>query len=174
MIIKYNYVNSYIIEFNRITVKNAQKQLKISIKVRSIKRKRFCTFNCQGLLNTTKKTLQPDDFKSYRLSAMAIQETHLRNSGVHTLTSTTGEVLYLYYSGNKVKSRNGVGIIVNTNTKVSFKRISDIICMLTRKFDDKNQVTIISVYAPTLESTRKSAEETKNFYIDLNTVFNLV
>ena len=115
-----------------------------------------------------------DDFKSYRLSAMAVQETHMKNSGIHILTSTSGEVLYLYYSGNKEKSRNGVGIIVNTNTKVSFKPISDRICMLTTNFNDKNQVTIISVYAPTLESTRKSPEETINFYNDLNTVINLV
>ena len=158
------------LEFNRITVKNAQKHIKSTIKVRNIKRKRFCTFNCQGLLNTTKQTMLADDFKSYRLSAMAIQETHMKNSGIHTLTSTTGEVLYLYYSGNKEKSRNGVGIIVNTNTKVSFKPISDRICMLTTNFNDKNQVTIISVYAP----TRKSPEETINFYNDLNTVINLV
>ena len=115
-----------------------------------------------------------DDFKSYRLSAMAVQETHMKNSGIHTLTSTTGEVLYLYYSGNKEKSRNGVGIIVNTSTKVSFKPISHRICMLITKFNEKNQVTIVSVYAPTLESTRKSPEETINFYNDLNTVINLV
>ena len=162
------------LEFNRITVNNAQKHIKSTRKVRNIKRKRFCTFNCQGLLNTTKQTMLADDFKSYRLSAMAVQETHMKNSGIHILTSTSGEVLYLYYSGNKEKSRNGVGIIVNTNTKVSFKPISDRICMLTTNFNDKNQVTIISVYAPTLESTRKSPEETINFYNDLNTVINLV
>ena len=78
-----------------------------------------------------------DDFKSYRLSAMAVQETRMKNSAIHTLTSTTGEVLYLYYSGNKEKSRNGVGIIVNANTKVSCKPISDRICMLTTNFNKK-------------------------------------
>ena len=137
------------------------------------KHKRICTFNCQGLLDESKKRLIADDFKSYGITAMLLQETHMKGHGVQTLTSTNGEKCYLYYSGHESKSINGVGIVVETKSKVNFRHISSRICMLTNKISNSRQISLISAYAPTLERTQKSPEETINFYNELSSVIKL-
>ena len=91
----------------------------------------------------------------------------------YILTSTTGEKCYLYYSGHKNKSINGVGIIVETKSKVNFRPISDRICMLTNKAGNNTQTSLISAYAPTLEKTKKSPDDTISFYNELSSVIKL-
>ena len=104
---------------------------------------------------------------------MILQETHMKGNGIQTLTSTTGEKCYLYYSGHKNKSINGVGIVVETKSKVNFRPISDRICMLTNKAGNNTQTSLISAYAPTLEKTKKSPEDTISFYNELSSVIKL-
>ena len=135
--------------------------------------KRICTYNCQGLLDKTKQRLIADDFKAYQLKAMLIQETHMKNEGMLNLLSTDGDKYHLYYSGHKSKSIHGVGIIVCNKTKVRFTPISDRICMITTKFDNNIQINLISAYAPTLDTTLKTPDETENFYNDLDSVIKL-
>ena len=93
--------------------------------MKKTKCKRICTFNCQGLIDESKKRLIADDFKSYGLT-MILQETHMKCHGIQILTSTTGEKCYLYYSGHKNKSINGVGIVVEAKSKVNFRPIESV------------------------------------------------
>ena len=135
--------------------------------------KRICTFNCQGLLDKTKQQLIADDFKKYRLKAMLLQELHMKNEGILNLKSTDGDQYHLYYSGNKTKSIHGVGILVERSTKVHFTPISDRICMISTNFDNKNQINMISAYAPTLDTTIKAPDVTEIFYSELESVIKL-
>ena len=110
----------------------------------------------------------------YKLTALMIQETHIQNQGLHKLKSTDGKTtLHLYNSGHQNRSKGGVGIIVNTNTKITFKPISERICLVTAKIDNSQKINIISTYAPTLENTQKKPEETQNFYNKLSSVIKM-
>ena len=53
-----------------------------------------------------------NDFELYKMSALAVQETHIKGYGTMKLTSNTGKTYILYYSGSKSNSENGVGIIL--------------------------------------------------------------
>lgn len=139
-----------------------------------MKPQKFAIFNCQGLLNPVKKVNIADDFIHFNLTAMMLQETHIKTTGMFELKSSTGETLHLYNSGNEKKSSAGVGILVRpNNNKITFEPISDRICVIRTK---ANNITnnIISVYAPTSEITRKNPEETQRFYDTLTSVVNKV
>ena len=97
----------------------------------------------------------------------------MKGHGIQILISKTGEKCYLYYSGHKNKSINGVGIVVDTKNKVNFIPISDRICMLTNKDGNNTQTSLISAYALTLEITKKSPEDTISFYNELSSVIKL-
>ena len=63
------------------------------------------SFNCQGLVQSkVKLRTLADDFESYKLQFLAIQETHLQGYGVITIKSSTNKEYLLYYSGNATKS----------------------------------------------------------------------
>ena len=66
------------------------------------------TFNCQGILTSAaKQQMLVNDFELYKMSSLAVQETHIKGYGTMKLTSNTGEAYILYYSGSKNKSENG-------------------------------------------------------------------
>ena len=136
------------------------------------KTRKFATFNLQGLISDAKKMSIADDFIEYNLTMMMVQETHIKETGAIELKSSSGKTLYLYNSGNISKSINGVGIITNKSTNISFKDISDRICVATVKTKNKFKYHVISAYAPTLESTVKRPEDTKNFYDQLTSIVN--
>ena len=134
--------------------------------------KRFCSFNCQGLVKNKAKIQQlADDFVNQNLTAMMVQETHIQEHGIHTDNKTT---LHLYNSGHPTKSQAGVGIIVRSNTKVQFNPVSDRICVLTTKIHNNQQVNFISAYAPTSETTEKKPEITQKFYNKLSSTIKLL
>ena len=81
----------------------------------------------------------------------------------HNLQSSNRNYL-LYYSGHETKSINGVGIIVAANRKINFEPISDKICVITTKINNTHKLIIISVYAPTLETSEKNHDVRDNFY----------
>ena len=90
------------------------------------KYRRIATFNCQGLNKIEKQTSIADDFIHHNLTAMMIQEMHLKSNGIHVLKTSDGRTtLHLYNSGKESKSINGVGILIRSNLNIKFKPISD-------------------------------------------------
>ena len=65
---------------------------------------RFATFDCQGLNDKGKQTYIADDFYKFRLSTIMVQETRIKETGLHELTSSDGKKVSLYNSGNGAKS----------------------------------------------------------------------
>ena len=122
----------------------------------------------------SKLQMLANDFVNYRMSALCIQETHLPGRGVENIVSSTGEQLYLHYSGHATDSINGVGIILDTNKLAHFKPISDRICQIETKINNNQQLTLISAYAPTLEKSEKNPDVRDNFYNSLNSVVTAV
>ena len=83
------------------------------------------SFNCQGLATSmAKRRMIADDFEKYNLTALMLQETHLKGYGVLTIKSSSNKEYMLYYSGNAEKSDCGVGIAVPSNRKVTFSPIN--------------------------------------------------
>ena len=134
------------------------------------------TFNCQGLLSTSKQQTLADDFARYNMTVLCVQETHMKDYGALNMKTNDGKNYLLYYSGHKSKSVNGVGIIVDANRKVNFEPISDRICMITITLinNNNNRLIILSVYAPTLEKSEKHPEEADNFYNEMESIIKKV
>ena len=63
---------------------------------------RFATFNCQGLINKVMQKNIAGDF--YKFSTGILQETHIKETGLHEFISSNGKKICLYKSGNGAKS----------------------------------------------------------------------
>ena len=84
-----------------------------------LKFQRFTTFNCQGLNDYVRQTHITDDFYEFCLAAIMVQETRIKEIGLHEFISSNGKKVYLYNSGNGAKSIRGVGIIT-TETRCCY------------------------------------------------------
>ena len=135
-----------------------------------MRNKRSATFTCQVLLHKVKQMNIADDFCQHQLTAMMIQETHMQGHGLHQLESSSGEKLHLYFSGHKNRSIAGTGIIVRLNSNVTFKSVSERICMMKVKPNNNVITNIISAYALTLETTLKTPEVKRHFYEKLSSI----
>ena len=93
---------------------------------------------------------------------MCIQEMHMKGYGVIIYNQVMETTYLLYYSGHKIKSINGVGVAANRN--INFEPSSDRICVITTKINNTQKLIIISVYAPTLETSEKNHDVRDNFY----------
>ena len=79
------------------------------------------TLNCQGLIQQSMKKQQlADDIEKYRMEVLAIQQTHLKESGVETITSSSGKKMLftLFRAQNEVSERSW-----NYNADSKFCRI---------------------------------------------------
>ena len=132
---------------------------------------RIGTFNARGLLLEEKKQHLAQDFLNYKLDVLCIQETHLRGTSTLDLKGEKGESLKLFYTGSEADSHHGVGILVENNRKVLFKRINDRICYI--KLIDK-LITVICAYAPTNSNTRENKANTEEFYQALSDTLNSI
>ena len=108
-----------------------------------------------------------NDFELYKMSALAVQESHIKRYGTTKLTSNTGQIYILYYSGSKNKLENGVGIILSSNGNAEFDPIYERICKMRIKVNNNLKVDILSVYTPTLNRSERNYEIRENFYTKL-------
>ena len=70
----------------------------------------------------------------------------MKGYGAINLISGTNNSYILYYSGHKTKSENGVGIIIPATKQAAFVPISDRICKITTKINNKQTLYLISAY----------------------------
>ena len=62
------------------------------------------TVNCQDICTSAaKQQMLVKDFKLYKMSALAVQETHFKGYGTMKLISNTGKSYILYHYGSKKK-----------------------------------------------------------------------
>ena len=95
------------------------------------------TFNCQGILiSAAKQQMLVNDFEQYKMSALAIQEMHIKGYGTMKLTSDTGKTYICYYSGSKNKSENGDDIILPSYVNAEFDPICERICKMKIKVNN--------------------------------------
>ena len=104
---------------------------------------------------------------------MMLQETRITGQGVHKITSSNGNELFLYNSGHQSASYGGTGFLVTAKAEVIFKPISERISILTITMK-KRKYCLISVYAPTNESTVKDPEKTRTFYEQLSDIISSI
>ena len=108
-----------------------------------------------------------NDFKLYKMSALAVQETHIKGYGAMKLISNTGKTYILYHSGSKKKSENGVGIILPSDVNAEFDPICERICKMRITFNNNLKVDILIVYTPTLSRSEKIMNSEKAFIPNL-------
>ena len=111
-----------------------------------------------------------NDFKLYKMSALATQETPIKGYGTVKLTSNTSKTCILYYSGSKDKSKNGVGTILPSHVKAEFDPICKRMSKVRIKVNNNLKVYILSVYAPTLNRSEKNHEIRENVYTKLDSI----
>ena len=62
-----------------------------------------------------------------------VEETRIKETGLHVFTSYDRKRIFFYNSGNGAKSIRGVEIIKKKNTNVMFNPVSERICIITTK-----------------------------------------
>ena len=154
-------------------VKTAQNQVQTKQKNTKTIVRNIGTYNVQGLLSKTKQMLIADDFFQYKMSALMLQETHLKGHGAIDIKSSKGKTVRLYYSGHSKKSSNGVGILVDPKTECDYTPISSRLMLL--KIENGNTpINLISAYGPTSKKTEENPEATIQFYNDLSGIINKI
>ena len=133
----------------------------------------YATFNCQGLNSDIKKSNLADDFLSLKITVMMLQETRIKNQGVHRITFSNGTTLLLYNSGHQTKSYAGTGFLVRADATATFQHISERIGILKATLN-KTKYVFISAYAPTNESTIKDPDKTKDCYQSISNIINII
>ena len=98
---------------------------------------RFAMFNCQGLKDEVKETHIADNFYKLHLAAIMVQETCIKETGLHEFTSSNGKKVCLYNWGSGAKSIQGVRIITTENINVTFNPVLECICIITTNTEHK-------------------------------------
>ena len=128
------------------------------------------TWNVRGLLEESKLEDIAQDLNNYKLDILTIQETHIKG----TSKKSIGKNYTLYHTGPTTHSHHGVGIIVKNQFIGKFKVINDRICQIEIDTNNKNKLTVISAYAPTLTNSIKDPTLADNFYNTLQDTVNLI
>ena len=132
---------------------------------------KIASFNVQGLNNKYKQRILADDFIHMDVDIMAIQETKIQKQEHINIKASDGTPLTLYNSGHPSRSWKGVAILVKDSIKISFKPISERICIAQIKNGD-SKLNLMSVYSPTNDETVKKPDQTDMFYNKINSVIN--
>ena len=104
---------------------------------------KITTFNVQGMNQKSKQKLLADDFEKNNLFCLLIQETKIQQVDSLELKSSSNKSYTIYNSGHKTKSGKGIGRILQTNTKLDFRAVSERIC-LAKISNGKEKVLVIS------------------------------
>lgn len=115
---------------------------------------KIASFNVQGLNDKYKQRTLADDFIRLDVDVMAIQETMIKKHKNIQIQASNGTRLTLRNSGHSSRSWEGMRILVKESTKISFKPISERICIAQIKKSNE-KINIMSVYSPTEKETLK-------------------
>ena len=93
------------------------------------------TLNIQGGKSNRKKTSIVADMETYKISAIATTETKIsaQTNIVKTLRTAYGNVSYSHYLSGYKHTKQGVGIVVRSDTKCSFLPVNDHLCKMIIK-----------------------------------------
>ena len=132
------------------------------------------SLNCRGLKGpggNTKRMNIAADMQEYHLDILALQETHTGGEAPEEITTSDGKNRFMiYHSSGSEKSRAGTAIAVRKGTTVTFRAISERICLVKIKINNNHVVTLINAYAPTLPVSENKPEVRESFYDDLEDV----
>jgi len=120
----------------------------------------LCHLNCRGLANEPR--LQELEHALTKINYDILGLSEVRKMGEGLIKRSNGN--YFYYYGT-TKGYRGVGFYIKKEimervTKV--KAISERICMLKIKVDEKIQLSVFQIYAPTLVAEEKEHTEFYN------------
>ena len=124
------------------------------------------TINCRGIRREHKLKQLVSDITRYKIQIAAIQETHLRGTGLFQIFDDNN-VYDFFFTGASDNRYHGVGIVAAKSLKAQFQRISDRICTMTTHVNRKKMV-VISAYAPTSAASKKDPGIRETFYETLD------
>ena len=137
------------------------------------------SLNCRGMRagesGATKRMHIAEDMRKYHLDILALQETHTGGDDPEEISTIDRKCRYMvYHSKAKEKNRAGVAIAVRKGTNVTFRAISDRVCLMKIKATDNYTMSIINAYAPTLPVSESNPEVRESFYDELESVVRSV
>ena len=129
---------------------------------------RFGTWNVRTLRGTGKPELLANEMKRYKLSIVAVTETHLAGEGEMPLDEE-GKYIILFSGRQDGQNVEGVGLALSSQAQAAMRHHQSISPrIMTAEFlTQVGPLMIVVVYAPT---DRASNEEKDKFYEDLNCV----
>ena len=126
------------------------------------------TYNVRSLRTDDRLMELDTELDNVKWDVVGISE--VRRKGTELMTLKSGNLFY--HSGSNV-SQAGVGFMVNkalAGNVIEFKGISDRICLVAIRLNEKCQVNIIQVYAPT---SSYDDEVVENFYSQVSTTIEM-
>lgn len=126
---------------------------------------KMMTFNCQGLVDTSRLYELQKALEGQNFDIMGISET--RRKGERILEDRDGN--YFFYFGD-TRGFRGTGFYIHKRWKekiVMIKGISDRLSILKLEIEKGIRMLVVQVYAPTQQAESKEAEE---FYGELQEV----
>ena len=109
---------------------------------------RIATFNCNGLKKDFKKLQLVEDAQRYRLDAISIQETKIKDTTTEKFTTQDGKKTYIFHTAKTSNHYSGTGFLVDEDLGCSFTEVNDRICYI--KFSiNKRPYYVVNAYAPT-------------------------
>ena len=125
----------------------------------------FTTYNCRSLKSEERLLELLNEAEKIKWDVIGLSE--VRRKSEELLTLKEGHLFF--YRGTKDGRNGGVGFLINKRWKdnvVKIEGVSDRICKVVLKINERYSVQVIQVYAPTAAS---SEEEIENFYQTLGT-----
>lgn len=126
------------------------------------------TYNARTLLAEENLIELQTELQKIKWDVVGLGEVRRRGEGLVTLKSGHS----FYYAGEEDKSEGGVGFIINKRLKnqiLTVKKISTRVVYLVLKLNEKYNIKVIQVYAPT---SSHPDEEVDIFYEEITSALN--
>ena len=128
---------------------------------------RFGVWNVRTLRGLGKTEQLASVIKQYRLSIVAVTETHLTGAGEMVLDADTGHTMI--FSGRKDSNNEGVGLALTPHAKAALRHYQAVSSRILKAefLTQAGPLLMVVAYAPTDQSI---AEDKDQFYSDLDCV----
>ena len=118
----------------------------------------MATFNCRSLSNESRLAELEQELSKIKWDIIGLSEVRRKDENYFDLRSKN----IFYYKGNQKGQNGGVDFLIHQrlrNNIVEFEGISDRVARVVIKLNERYNLQIIQVYAPTTSHTDEEVED---------------
>ena len=134
------------------------------------------TLNVRGITNLTSKKALVNDIGRNNILCCAIQETHIKESGVISFICDQTKVVYNLHTISSENVRRGIGFVVKSDVDCNIEKISDRLAVIYIHLKDHigkvRTIRVFNVYAPPRSKSKAYKEEIGQLFDQLETNIN--